>query len=467
MWPWLISVACTGGLFLALAQARSDPEGGAVDVLVAAWLTAGLLNSLIALAQYFGVVQLFSFMSQAQPGEAFGNLRQRNHFATLTNIGLVALLFYLRSCGRDARGSLTGGLSAAAVLLALGNAASASRTGMLGLLLTVGSVFVWNLWRERLVKRMLVYALTAYAVAGWLLPILAGNEGGSNSIYARFSPAATDCAGRLTLWKNMLELIAQRPWFGWGWGELDFAHFMTDYSGARHCELLDNAHNLPLHLAVELGIPVTLLLAGACVGLVVRAGLWREDKPVRQFGWLVLAQIALHSLVEYPLWYGPFAMTAGLSVLLLISSGQRPWCWSDAVAGVRVAGALLLAAAAYAAWDYHRISQIYLPPEQRAPAYREDTLEKIRGSWLFKDQVRFAEYTITPLTPNNAERLYAMGLQVLHFSPEARVVEKLIESAVMLGRDEEARLYLARYKAAYPQQHARWAASQRKPDGAP
>jgi hypothetical protein len=42
------------------------------------------------------------------------------------------------------------------------------------------------------------------------------------------------------------------------------------------------------------------------------------------------------------------------------------------------------------------------------------------------------------------------------------VVEKLIESAVLLGRDEEARFYLARYKAAYPQEHARWAARQRE-----
>ncbi len=124
--------------------------------------------------------------------------------------------------------------------------------------------------------------------------------------------------------------------------------------------------------------------------------------------------------------------------------------------------AVVLVSAAYAAWDYHSISQIYLPPEQRASAYREDTLEKIRGAWLFSDQVRFAEYTTTPLTRNNAKQLYDMGLQLLHYSPEARVVEKLIESAVLLGRDEEARFYLARYKAAYPQEHARWAARQRE-----
>ena len=49
-----------------------------------------------------------------------------------------------------------------------------------------------------------------------------------------------------------------------------------------------------------------------------------------------------------------------------------------------------------------------------------------------------------------------MALELLHYSPEPRVIEKLIESAVMLGRDDEALQYLARYRAAFPQEHARW-----------
>jgi hypothetical protein len=45
---------------------------------------------------------------------------------------------------------------------------------------------------------------------------------------------------------------------------------------------------------------------------------------------------------------------------------------------------------------------------------------------------------------------------MLHFSPEPRVIEKVIESAVMHGQDAEALYYLQRYKAAFPAQHARW-----------
>ena len=70
--------------------------------------------------QYFGVADSFSpWVNTTQIGEAFGNLRQRNQFASLTNIGLAALVWL---AGRD---RLSGGwLVAAAVLLAVGNAAS-------------------------------------------------------------------------------------------------------------------------------------------------------------------------------------------------------------------------------------------------------------------------------------------------------------------------------------------------------
>ena len=64
---------------------------------------------------------------------------------------------------------------------------------------------------------------------------------------------------------------------------------------------------------------------------------------------------------------------------------------------------------------------------------------------------------MTGLAPSNAAEVYVMAHEMLHYSPEPRVIEKLIESAVMLDRDEEALQYLIRYRAAFPADHARWA----------
>jgi hypothetical protein len=47
------------------------------------------------------------------------------------------------------------------------------------------------------------------------------------------------------------------------------------------------------------------------------------------------------------------------------------------------------------------------------------------------------------------------------------VIEKLISSAIALGRDDEAAFYLIRYQAAFPAAHARWIAASDRSQKAP
>jgi hypothetical protein len=232
----------------------------------------------------------------------------------------------------------------------------------------------------------------------------------------------------MILWANVMELITVHPWTGWGWGELKFAHFITPYTGARFCDILDNAHNLPLHLAVTLGVPFALLVCTLLLLATLRSRPWRHKAPAAQMAWAVLATIGLHSLVEYPLWYGPFQMAAALCLLILW--GKRP----NPMFTATLAG-LALALAAFAAWDYHRVGQLYLLPSERAAAYRENTFEKVRNSWLYQDEVRFAYVTTTPVTTENAAQMYSAALQALHYSPEPKVVAALLQSARLLGQD--------------------------------
>jgi O-antigen ligase len=477
LFAWACAAALLGGGSLQSDRASLDRL---VRASAGAWLAAALLSAAIGLLQYFGATAAFGvWVNSSALGEAYANLRQRNQFATLTNIGLAALLWWLAP-RQSAPGAQDQAVTAgpipllwrrllpllAAVLLAAGNAASSSRTGLvqLGLLLALTSW--WGGWRQPALRRVLLAAALAYALAALALPALAGLDPNASGILARLQAGDPACASRLTLWGNVLHLIAQQPWLGWGWGELDYAHFITLYPGARFCEILDNAHNLPLQLAVELGLPVALLICGGGLWLAWRAKPWRETDATRQLAWVVLALILLHSLLEYPLWYGPFQMAFGLSLWFL-------WCTSTR--RTRVAGhffdafrpltpvvygvlaAILIAIIAFAGWDYQRISQIYLTPESRSAAYREHTLAKVRDSWLFRQQVRFAELSTTPLTPANAAQLRVLATDLLHFSPEPRVAETLIESATLLGRDDEALFYLVRYQAAFPDRHARWA----------
>ena len=374
-------------------------------------------------------------------GQAYANLRQRNQFASLTSLGLLSLLYLAgEHAGAGRRRLRLGAIALALVLLALGNAASSSRTGALQWVLIVGLSLLWERNGQRLTLRWSALALGLYLVAALLLPNISSPDilggGPSLGVLERFQENA-GCGDRKVLWHNVAELIAQKPWLGWGWGGLKFAHFIHPYQGERFCEILDNAHNLPLHLAVALGLPLALLLCAAVVGAVAWAKPWRETQTARQLAWAGLAVLGLHSLLEYPLWYGPFQMAVGLCLWLLWTTRRaQPLHASPLLATVLTAGAACaLPLLAYASWDYARVSQLFLPPTLRAEAYREDTLQKVRGSWLFRSEVLFAEVTTTPPTPDNAEALYAAALETLHFSPEPKVIAALLESARLLGRD--------------------------------
>ena len=443
-----------------------------IRAIAAAWLAAAAASAAMGLLQYLGLAEHFSpLINYVEAGQAYANLRQRNQLATLLAIGLAALLWWqARAAGRtpfssDGRKRALSSLYAMAVmLLVAADAASGSRTGLLQLFLLLVLSLIWKQGRTTL-----LLAVLGYAAAAMVLPHLAGLDPLHSGILGRVGEAISPCSSRWTLWSNVLHLIAQKPWLGWGWGELDYAHFITLYDGPRFCEILGNAHSLPLHLAVELGIPFALVVCGALLWLVLRAKPWLEQDATRQMAWSVLAVIGLHSMLEYPLWYAPFQLAALLALWLLwqtrssksdiavagnIAARMQPAAISTAIAS------LLMVVLAYVGWDYWRISQIYLPVSDRAVAYRDDTLDKARDSWLFADQVKFAELGITPLTRENAEHIHELALDMLHFSPEQKVAEKLIESAKLLGNFEEAAYFEQRYEAAFPKDYTLWKQTQ-------
>ena len=460
--PSLEAVTCAAALLLTVGVAGSvsaQPREAFIDAIALAWLAAACLNSLFALLQYFGAAaDLAPWVSTAGVGEAYGNLRQRNQLASLLAIGLASLFWCVHRRGLSWRAAL-----APLLLLAAGTAASASRTGALQWLTLVALAAVWRAPRRKDVVTLGVLGLATYAALALLLPLLLAHFQGvaGASVFGRFM-SESGCASRQVLWSNVLHLIRERPWAGWGWGELDWAHYMTLYPGDRFCDILDNAHDLPLHLAVELGVPVAVIACGGLAWALVRLAPWRETDPSRQLALAVIAVIAIHSLLEYPLWYGPFQIAFGLAAGMLWPGRQLARV-APRTAGTCVAiAAAALCAIAYAAWDYHRISQIYLAPESRDAAYRDDPLPELRKSRLFRAQVEFAELTITPLTRANAQWTFDTATKMLHYSPEPRVIEKLIESATLLGRQDVAIAQLARFRAAFPKEHAQWLREQRE-----
>jgi hypothetical protein len=89
--PLLISWGCVGLLMVSGWTLRP------VD-MARAWAIAAVISSVIGLLQYFGHADALGPLAHVPEylGEARGNLRQRNQLATLTSMGVVAIVCWVR-----------------------------------------------------------------------------------------------------------------------------------------------------------------------------------------------------------------------------------------------------------------------------------------------------------------------------------------------------------------------------------
>jgi O-antigen ligase len=425
---------------------RASRERPVWQILVCSVAIAGFLNASYAIYQWFELLQQASCCLLSAPnGQLHGFLKQRNQLASLMILAVLANAIWLQSTHSSAwqrRLAIACAMTYAAIA-----ALTHSRTGMLQLIALVLLCYAWRRsWQPRV--RLLVancgLAYGGVAVLSWLFDA-------RNSVVGRSAEAGTD--SRLALWSNVLELTADKPWVGWGWNSLAFAHYNGEFSGVRFMELLDNAHNLPLHLAFSWGVPAAVGLCCALLSVIWLARPWQESNVERQFAWGALLLIGLHSLLEYPLWYAPFFMTTLLCVGILCGHKVRQTIaltTTTLMFSQRFLGALLLTLTCWVALDYHRVSQIYIQPHERSSWYAADPLGAAQKSIFFQGHARFALLMSTPLARDNAQQLYGLSQEVIRFSPEPRVIERLIEAAVALGKDDVAAFHLKRYKAAYP-----------------
>lgn len=445
--PLLVSWSALG-LLLALGQRPTGLE------MARAWACAAVISSLIGLVQYFGEAGHLGGWAHIlpSPGLAFGNLRQRNHLATHLIIGMVAVLWWHR------QGLRTGHALWMLALMACATAATNSRTGLLQMLVLPALLAWWARVQAPHARhitplqapswRLALGALGLYLLANGVLPELLFWHSGvqvSNALVRMGD--SYGCGSRRVLWANVLHLIAQKPWTGWGWDELKYAHYMASYPGERFCEVLGNAHNLPLHLAATLGLPLAAAALLVVVLVLWHARPWQLQRPDDALAWGTLAPIGLHSLLEYPLWYGPFQVAAVCATVLLwpttASAAFRRFIQTLALAGLCLVPLM--------AWDYQRVRQVYLPPPLRSPLWQADPWGAARQTWFFGDMVRFAEVTVIPVTPTNAQAMLRASLATLHDSPEPRVINKVIESARLLGQNDLANWHQAQKQKVYGQ----------------
>ncbi len=422
------------------AGARARPDGVALFTAFAwAWVMAGVFNIAIALVQVFapGVPDGEWLAASGIPGRAVGNLRQPNHLSSLLLWHCIAVVA-LFELGRLRR-------VWAGVLLALGVFAvvlTASRTGLVSVLLLA----CWGLLDRRLSRSArgllmaapLVYALSWLAMAQWAT-LTQHTFGGAQRL------AEGDItSSRVAIWRDTLTMIAQQPWTGVGFGEFNLAWTLTPLP-LRPVAFFDHTHNLPLQLAVELGLPLATLVMALLLWALWCAGraAWRANGDAgtaQRAAVLMVVMIGLHSLLEYPLWYSYFLLPAAWAwgYALQPSAGRAPAEDQAAPVAARpsravVAGAALLAAGAvFSVVDYLRVAAIF-----SASAGSKPLAERVadgQQSIFFAHHADYAAVTAGLPVPD-PERAFA---RAVHFLLDSRLMMAWANSLAERGKLDEA-----------------------------
>lgn len=419
---WALATAGMVALVLGLQAWREAPLQVAAfptpdqrrsvwpELLVGTAALAGLISAFIGLMQVLTPQLLEGALAhwvQAThlPGRAVGHLRQPNHLATVLLWGAVAWsVLHAQSMLK------TPGAVAGLFILLMCLVLTGSRTGLLGL----SCLVAWGLLDRRLPRstRTLLALTPLMAAAAWFaaqaIIDAQGLPTGASTRLAS-STGGDISSSRFAIWRNTWTLIEQQPWTGVGWGHFNIAWSLTPMS-PRPPAFFDHAHNLPLHVLAEWGIPLggagLLGLLALLVQATRRTWAWlpshedvgaQHDALCRRGAWVMLAIVGLHSLLEYPLWYAYLGLPSLLAVLVCLGM-DRPWKraarWQALL--LMAGGGALLVLTAWAYSDYQRIRAIY-EPGSRAGSLSNRITSGAQATW-FADHAHYAlATTVKPI----------------------------------------------------------------------
>jgi O-antigen ligase len=413
-------------------------------VCAAALAVGALLAAAVALAQLAGWFPS-GWVLRAAGDRLYGNLGQANHLASYLFVGFISIV-WLGAVGRlppSAGVPLT-----LPILAAL--AFSGSRSVWLYFLAAIALATWFALrTRDRRMRRAGFGLLAALAVCVlFSLPWPAGGEtqiAATETALRRIGIGATGIRERLPMWLAALEMFRETPFLGAGFGQYAWQYFLLSerLPQLAGTGLNDNAHNLLFHVLAELGAAGALIVA-AGVALWLLEQRFQPRTPARWWMLSILAVLAVHSLLEYPLWYAYFL---GLFALLVGAGSTRHL---ELHVRSRLAVPAMVAVAWFVllqlGWDYRRIELLAGRPAAEA----QSEISALHRGSLLSHVVELGIVTAMPLDPQRAAGQRALSGRVLRWTPAG---ELAFRHAILLALEGDARAaesFWKRAALAYP-----------------
>ncbi|MBI3480159.1 MAG: O-antigen ligase C-terminal domain-containing protein [Nitrosomonadales bacterium] len=431
--------------------------------ILATFLVAGTaLSATIGVLQHFQWhTPLDAFIATKVSPLLYGNIAQHNHFADYTAMGLVSLGLLFQ------QGKLkTPYVAVLAGLLLLVMSLSGSRSSWLYLLMISGLAW-WCARRDEASRPLLRYSLMLLAGFGVMhfvvqQPFMAGVNS-TNTVERLVGHLFSDDAGQSStvwmkfyMWREAGLMLMQSPWLGVGFGQFAWHHFqlLPEFRVNYMFGLYNNAHNLIFQLAAEAGIAGLLALFGSL-------GIWlyglRSVKlsAAHWWGYAVLGVLAIHSLLEYPLWYAYFLAIA--AILLGAFDETRYRIKLQKAGRLSMALILLMGLVTLIQWrgSYMQLKDtlsIRLTTDNAAEVYpliRKGLMVAHDGT-LVSPYAEMMIYMYADLDAEHLKQKIALGANVLRYSPVPQVAYRQAFFLAMDGQLDQAKQLFEQAIWSYP-----------------
>lgn len=453
-------------MFLIILGAVLQKEFGLKVISIAlAWffLTGGEISATIGIFQHFNIhTFLDDFIAAKNNAAVYGNIGQTNHFATYISLALVSLIF-LYSASRMPLWVVI--LLAFPLLFVLALSGSRSSGVYLFAVLVLSILLYWRgtactegiVAKRRLLTasflQIVGFVFMQWAVQTNFLVAPTGTVTGVERIFDH----ATNSSIRFYLWKEAWHMFLQSPVLGIGIGQFAWHHFQLAavFNNPEILGIYNNAHNIVLHLLAETGLAGTLPVIGGIVVWIF--GIYKVKRQSLDLSlWWLLAiagVVALHSLHEFPLWYGHFL---GITAFLLGAGETRfisirlPHLGKLITLLLLVLGSWVLVIVEQ---DYRQIESI-MPAQNNQNKSLTNTniavLQKLHQKTLLSPYVDYALSSAIELNQEKLDLKLKVNQRVMKFHPSGPVTYKHAVLLALNGEDKAA-IEQAEYAAlAYP-----------------
>jgi hypothetical protein len=340
---------------------------------------------------------------------------------------------------------------------------SGSRSSWLYLLMMSGLAWWWAR-RDTALRPLLSYSLSLIAGFGLMhlvvqLPFMAGVDS-TNTVERLYRELLSNEGStvwmKFYMWHEAWLMFMQSPWLGVGFGQFAWHHFQLlpvlrpNYIFG----LYTNAHNLIFQLAAEAGIAGLLALFGSL-------GVWfyglrrATQSAAHWWGYAVLGVLAIHSLLEYPLWYAYFVAIA--AILLGAFDETRYRLELHNVGRLSLVMILLLGLLSLIQLHsgYQRLKDtLAIGPVSgnvaEASQHIRDGLIAVHGGSLLSPYAELYILSYTEVNADHIKQKIALGSNVMHFAPIARVVYRQAFFLAQDGQLAQAKQLLEQAIWSYP-----------------